>query len=248
MLPDIENVRLACPRDSSHRLPPMGDIWLQDKKMDDIETPRFPIFSLPKEEQDAAFVLNGNFSILTSSVSDFSAALQLFDLSTRKVEILSDPSDPHRSVYRAWRFMAARDGAMTIYHMMKVIDGIKALLRFAPTIRNRVDRIKMRTATRLLDSYFRDFNKIRNVVAHLSELSQTLEAFQKNAFSGSALQYSLNINNIKNFMIQNSLSDRKYIITINGEILSYEISGVTLSKIREAVVMFCAAFKDAAAG
>src|SRR5256885_4764441 len=51
-----------------------------------------------------------------------------------------------------WQSIAARDGAMTIYHFGCAIDGIKNSLPAAPTLNAKIDRQALKNASNIFRS------------------------------------------------------------------------------------------------
>jgi uncharacterized ubiquitin-like protein YukD len=80
-----------------------------------------------------------------------------------------------------WQMMAARDGALTIYHFGCAIDGLKNSLRFCPAL--TVDQT-IRIAGKVFDVAFPDSKEIRNAIAHVADNSQTLQKKLSHAVKG----------------------------------------------------------------
>ena len=68
-----------------------------------------------------------------------------------------------------WPMLAARDGAMSVYHFGVAMEGIKKSLPSYPTIDAGVDKKQIRIATNLFRKYFPRPEAIRHVVAHSAE-------------------------------------------------------------------------------
>jgi len=70
--------------------------------------------------------------------------------------------------------MAARDGALTIYHFGSTIDGIRKSLRSCPALSGPIDRQKLTNAGKLFEAKFPGYIAIRHVVSHYGDFSKTM--------------------------------------------------------------------------
>jgi hypothetical protein len=83
-----------------------------------------------------------------------------------------------RDIARPWVFVAGRDGAMSIYHFAKSMEGMMAFLGQCPTVLDKVDRTKLRSARKMLRELFPDFEAVRHAVAHAGELMKDPDTFR----------------------------------------------------------------------
>ena len=99
--------------------------------------PHLSLFGLPEEEQRIASHLLTLLSKLEQHITQFGAAVELFDYASRQIQQLVEECNrtkiPERFVLRQaimsnpiihWSHIAGRDAAMTINHFRLVLDAI----------------------------------------------------------------------------------------------------------------------------
>jgi hypothetical protein len=188
--------------------------------------------SLSELERDATNLLKTALGQLSDHSDNFSAALSLFDFSMGELEKATENRTAH-PMFR-WPFIAARDGAMSIYHFGKAMEGIMASLHKCPTVLQEVNRAKLRSSRKRLRELFPNFEAVRHSVAHAGELMNDVDDLDRHSISTTSVQ---------RMTIQNHLQGRAFKNTFEGQIQSYEINQASrdgLVAIREE---FCAAFK-----
>lgn len=184
---------------------------------------------LPEQERNAARVIGSNLSMLDFQVDAFFAALSLFD----HCMTLSAPPD-HPA--RAWMHVAARDGAMSIYHAQIALDGVRVCLRQCPTFDQHVDKTALRLAGRALSEHFGGLDKLRDSIAHISEQHHSPERHAKNALfgehaSGTFFRQSPQTNGTT---ITAALKGRTFINSWRGQLYSYDLSSKSYGHLVEA--------------
>ena len=207
------------------------------------EAMRIKTESLPEAEREHAAVIGSSLDDLDGYLNNFAAALSLFD----SCDNASGEAGPHRGTYISWMMIAARDGAMTIYHFGKTIDGIRQSLGLCPTLRGLVSRPSLKTAGKLFARHFPSFEKLRHGVAHAGEQSSTLRARRKHALRGDYAGSGFKIRESSGTLLGNNLQDRLFTTSHEGTVLTYEISQATLAKLIEVKDAFRAAFAPASA-
>jgi hypothetical protein len=194
--------------------------------------------SLPKSERKSAWLIEQAVDDLNNFVKEFRSALALFDFCTGQQQAIeqrrkanaSRPNDPQFAEYfGGWRFVAARDGAMSIYHFGKTLEGIRANLGSCPAVRPWVDSSALRLAAKRFDNYFPQFVAMRHAVAHAGELTRGEKNFDKHSFTGNYTGPGIEVVDSAHMSIRNSLFGRTYTATFDGQVATYEISGTTLS-------------------
>jgi hypothetical protein len=141
--------------------------WIHDPMMSDPSQnasdwpPHFNLNGLPEAERRIARNLLSSLPSLRGFENDFRIALELFDY-----------SDRHQ---KGWHFIAARDGAMTIFHFAKVLENMMASIGQCPTILALVDRDKFKKVRKNLRELFPRFEAVRHSVAHAGELMKDPE-------------------------------------------------------------------------
>ncbi len=145
-----------------------------------------------------------------------------------------------------WAFIAARDGAMIIYHFGKAMDGITtSLTHHSPTLKAMVDMKKCRAAKDLFKEYFSDAEAIRHIVAHSAELTKTRGKVVENASTGNSFGQFINNPQGLKIMTKGSIMGNRYVGSHGGNDRSYEISAVSVAKLAEIKTAFFSAFNEA---
>ncbi|MEJ6783552.1 hypothetical protein [Aminobacter sp. Piv2-1] len=134
---------------------------------------------------------------------------------------------------------------MTIYHIGKTFELTHAALKRTPTLAAAILKENLSAAAKEYRTSFPTFEKIRHAVSHSSELFRDSENIAKNAFSGDYDDGHIRIENSSNVVVSNSLMGRKYTNTIDGKIISYEISEATKAIVYQCVNTFLSGFKPA---
>jgi hypothetical protein len=189
--------------------------------------PRFHMQALTTEEQHAAWLVQSNLSAFESHVRAFGAALSLFDFCLSSFR--SGPADAGD-----WSFVAARDAAMSIYHAYTVLDGVRQTLAGCPRLNDMTDKRALRSAGQIFHTYFRSFEDMRDAVSHIGEKMKTPKKFAEHAFSGSIDSRAIKADNVKRMTMSNVLDGRRFTNTWEGQVLTCEISQLSLSRLTEA--------------
>ena len=179
------------------------------------------------DERDKAWHIEGHLSQLSRYSEDFFHAVALFDLAGANAQRVMSAQPASRVLFDRfiqWQFIAARDGAMTIFHFAKSLDALKAAVSDCPPVGGHIDHDAFRAARRAFREGFRDFEPVRHAVAHSGELSKNSKSRAKNAFSGSHSGPGIEIKNSTGVMISNQLAGRTFTNTYEGKIVSYDLS------------------------
>ena len=212
------------------------------------ETPDYsagppPIYasSFPLGEQGACDLLNGQLRELASYTDDFAAALELFDMASKDVPQLfaSFDSSPEEKraidTKRRWCFIAAKDGAMTVYHFGQTLDLIRGGLGDCPTLRAMIDTDVLKEVDKRFKRKFPFYERLRHAVAHQSIVSKApYMAVVRSDGSG-------------RLIITGSLSGRRFISVWKEHRVEYEISDPTLKELASMRDCVFTAFANASA-
>jgi hypothetical protein len=190
---------------------------------------------LPEVERDAAWQLSLAVNGLTKYVDAFEAALNLFDAC---IPWTTERPDLQRR-FTAWQLLAARDGAMSLYHYSKILMG--SHFKNCPSLRAYVDHRSIRKSRQVFNSAFPHIGDIRHSIAHAAELRETREKIATHSFSGDATSIGIS-DDVQGLTISNSVFERRFTTTFEKKILQYEISGETLSSLRTITTLFISAF------
>jgi hypothetical protein len=220
-----------------------------------LETPQITWHALPIKEQVSAAAINSNLFSLRGCVSDFKAAVHLFDtaISNRIARSVSneqswrdgtaEKNNQHNSLMMAWTRIAAKSGSLSIYEFHRLEQAIDKLVKRCPTLESMIDKDARRHGSRLFDENFPDFANVRLFAAHGREMTDNPEKFAKHSISAhNSGRISIDAQNTS---IQDVLVGRTYTNTSNGKVVSYDISMETLTKLQEVLERRFATFLQA---
>lgn len=210
-------------------------------------TPHLPIASYPPEQQRAAKTIQFAIYDLESYLENLLSAVTLFEFCharRRRIEAGEQLGlDYFLEQLSQWRFIAARDGAMSIWHSWHSIEGVRRALPTCPALLAAVDTEKVRNACKLFRTSFPHFEAVRHAVAHTAELIKNEKSFALNSFSGSYLGAGITIEDgAKNVMLQNSLQGDEYTATFEGKIVTYRLNQDSVLKLAAVRNLFYEAF------
>lgn len=162
-------------------------------------------------------------------------AVYLYEYSTRAALEITDFTKLELALWTTggWQSMAARDGAMTIYHFGCTIDGIKNSLPANPTLNRKVDRRKLKDASNIFRASFPGYLALRHVVAHVADLSKTLEKKVSHAVKGrfaKGLFRSDDPNGVT--WLGGNMNGCTYAVTYEGEAFTYDLNKESVEKLR----------------
>jgi len=164
----------------------------------------------------------GEIDELEAYVNDFASALTLFDHCQAELKLKHSTLSP----YFKWQFIAARDGAISIYHFGKTYEKLRAIIKGNPAMFSRVDEANLKESGKLLRALFPKFEAVRHAVAHAGDLDEV-----QNAASIPG--------RVKTLIMRNVLSGNEFQNTFDVEIQSYSISQESLyglNKVAEILV------------
>lgn len=179
---------------------------------------------------------------------EFLQAVYLYDYCQTAAQEIEDFATLESSLWTitGWQMMAARDGALTIYHFGRTAEGLKSSLSRCPSLNSQVDHQILRNSRNRFDAAFPDNIEIRASVAHVADFSQSLDKKMKHAIKG--------VFNKGRFLSKNpdgttwlpgNMNERSYTVTINGRVCSYDLSHENAARLREIKKQIYSAF-DAA--
>jgi hypothetical protein len=207
--------------------------------------------ALPQDEQDAGHHLAQAFQGLEDFTISFMAAAELFEVNL--YDSLFQPDGAYKKRALSWMWVACRDGAMSIYHFGKALEGIMSYLGQCPTVLEMTDRKLVRVARKRLRELFPNFEAVRHAVAHAGELMNDPETKRRHAVKADNLKLLEGLSvqsdslNIAQVNIVQVLSGRKFTNTFEGKVQSYEISRETLDALIDVKRIFYSAFREAEA-
>ena len=174
-------------------------------------------------------------------------AVYLYEYSTQAAHEITDFAKLEWALWTTggWQSMAARDGAMTIYHFGCAIDGIKNSLPTSPALNGKVDRRKLKDGSNIYRTSFPGYLALRHVVAHVADFSQTLEKKTSHSVKGpfrKGLFRSDDPNGVT--WLGGNMNGCTYAVTYEGEAFTYDLSRETVAKLRSIKNRIYSAFGD----
>ena len=131
---------------------------------------------------------------------------------------------------------------MIVYHFGKAIESVHAL-KGCPTLLRKIDRVKMKAALKTFEDSFPDFQYQRDAVAHSAEIQFDKRQYQKHVIRKHVeLPNVKNLGEIKEMTVIGLLSDRTFIHSIRGDIVSIEISARTSKNLADIRDQYYCAF------
>ncbi len=201
--------------------------------------PVLDLKALPLKERAAAAHVQVSLHYLFFHARDFAAALALFD--EKHVQEARAAVTGKTNWGTQHKYIAARDGAMTLYHFGKTADDIGPNLKKSPTLWALVDHRQLKTARKLMRQLFPDFVEIRHSVGHSAELRNEREKHQvKGPFEASPA-FIVGDSTVP-VTIRNHLLGRSFRNTFNGKLRAYEMSADTLKGLESVKDGFYQAF------
>lgn len=214
-----------------------------------VSVPSLDLAGVPSEETQSVYALQRCLSDLRYYIEAFAAARKLFGFSTsltnHNLRTLTgrqgtpEQEESFQAIAR-WRVIAAREGALSIYHFAMCIDGAVDM-RECPTFRQKVDHRSLRTTRKLFTVRFPNAFSIRHAVAHASELGRNPRQMEQHGFSGKFDDLGLSLN-ADSVLVRDHISGSKFANSFDGKILVYEINQLTLDHLKDIATRAYSAF------
>jgi hypothetical protein len=118
----------------------------------------------------------------------------------------------------------------------------RAAIKRAPSLSALINFDALSESGKKYRAAFPTFEKVRHAVSHSSELFRDKETAKTNSARHGFVGMGISITNVDTFVISNSLMDRNYTNTIDGKVVSYEISETTKSIVYDCVNTFISGF------
>ena len=150
----------------------------------------------------------------------------------------------------AWQTIAARDGALSIYHFGQALAAIPPWLGNCPTVRGLVSHDALRLARKSFVAALPSYDALRHAVGHAADFNATLEKREAHSiqppWKETAGAATLQFLGAKPMRVTEELHGRAYLVTYDGQIHHYEIKPETLDALRKVRERIYVAFEAAA--
>ena len=173
------------------------------------------VSQLPPTETAAGLSVWENMRGLFDYLDDFYSDCMLMDMS---IKTLLQPDSVWVSAYRAMSFqrLAARDGAMSLYHIGVALEHVRGQTATCKTWRELADTDALKEIEKDFKAKFPHFVRMRHAIGHQAELRKSPKKIEQH-FSGEPIQKWANV------------SGTKFEMTRDGEILTVDVGNATLN-------------------
>ena len=142
---------------------------------------------------------------------------------------------PELQTVTEWMAMAARDGAITIYHFGNTIEAIRQSLPHCPTLNAKVNHSILRGASRYFRHEFPRYEAIRHVVTHAADFQATPNLRAQHSHKGGPIRSgrggSITYEGKIDRYFSHNMMNRTYYVSYQGQAHSYEIDQETADKL-----------------
>lgn len=160
---------------------------------------------------------------------DFACSIALFALLERggqgpSAGVLGGP-------FIKYRIIAARDGALNIYHFACALESIRTNLALSKTALAAVDRVELREISRRFRQKFPKIDYVRHAIAHAGELSNHPAKLAKNAQKADHVGHGFSSS--KGGVFIEALKDQTFSVGLDGDIFSVNLDATSLHALIE---------------
>jgi hypothetical protein len=193
---------------------------------------------LSPEEEEVCGCVQANRMNLGRFFEDFTLAVQLF-------ELLERGGGPPRvgifgGVFIKYRMIAAKEGALSIFHFGNSLDALRKQVVRCPIYRGSVDTLKLKQAFSLFNKRFPHANNTRHAIAHAGEVwaspAKAREHRQKEDYA------SAGVSSVAGGFLMAGLSERTYSVGWEGKVFEVHMDATTIQKLSEVLHLVNSAF------
>jgi hypothetical protein len=159
-------------------------------------------------------------------VEQFRTAIALFDL----LERTDPPLNVLKNEYHTYRMIAARDGALCIFHFKCCLEAIKKQLSRSKSLSSLVDRVKIRETLKRFTVLFPHADSARHAIAHAGEVFKSPESMKQHGMKVS--RYGPGYAVEAGGYLLSSLHGRTYSVGNKGEIFSVTLDDKALANLK----------------
>lgn len=191
--------------------------------------------TVPPTQHEALDHLQSLLSFLAQFERQFYTALLLFDASEGEVWAMAsqvesgqrswNSLDAATDTLSAWKQMAARDGALAIYHFGNTMEAIKRSLPNCAAVNRTVNHQLLSRARARFRKAFPRYEAIRHVVGHVADFAATPAERERHSHKGGAHtvgNVSFDAGTRRQFL--GNLYNRSYVVSFKGQVHHYEIT------------------------
>jgi hypothetical protein len=187
---------------------------------------------LPARPED---VVHLNYVNVRRFAFDFEMSVELFNLLDQL------PVDGRLFQYK---MIAARNGALSLYHFKYSLSAVKNQLPTSSTHARKVDAASICKALQTFKADFPDIDLVRHAIAHAGELWETPKKMALNRVRSPGHDVPVLPGHVP--VIVGLLSQTTYSLAHKGKMVSVEITPESVAKLKVSLQMVVRAFRDAA--
>jgi hypothetical protein len=213
--------------------------------------PHINIDRVPELEREAAWTINNLLNNLDYHLRCFAAAVSLYKHAAELHKIVDPEGEPNTHLYSevhdAWRRVAGRDGAITLFHYEKTFKGIYQALRACPTVAKLVNRSALDDGASIFRRRFPDATPLRHGVAHMADLAANVPKYLRHAFTGDydgPPPRGLKLRGVEKVMVSDYLQGDVFTTTWGKKIVSYEVSSESYDHLMASAQKIWQAFEE----
>lgn len=199
----------------------------------DMSRKRLSIHALPEQEKEHARFVQHNLFYLENMIDSLSSSIKLYQWASNNAREQKDRSDA--SLLFAWSLIGARAGALYIYGFHKSSHELNGQLSKCPSLFPLMDRQKFGASMKKFDENFPNFALVRLAAAHPAELYNTPKKVKGHAFNSGIDTESIKIEEGASTIIDGSILEGEFTSTVEGKVVKYLISDVTVNRLQESM-------------
>lgn len=186
----------------------------------------WPSRHTPAGEVDAVKDLHANITGVHNNVEAWAAALKLYQYAE------SNPAGVPGVDASSWRFLAANECVMQLYHLKERIQMVKGFkIRECPSLSETIDHAKLRHAAKALAEFFPHIDKLRDAVAHTASIDTNPKKHAPH----------------NEFALVGFREKHRFSSPYQGNVYHLDLTAESLKRIEEVAEIFLSAFVQAAA-
>lgn len=184
--------------------------------------------SLPASQDHAHQLVGHALDIMNHYVDCFESALELHDYGQEKYLTTKGRKS---QIFRHWQFIAARDGALSVYHFYWALSGLVTALNQCAYLSDRLDLKQIREVRKQFDAWFPNAKEVRDAVGHAADKTKDSQEHKRHGFTGVCKIPGLNAGRVTNYVITDHLYRRSFCNTWKGKIECYKINGQNMERL-----------------
>ena len=200
----------------------------------------------PPEEAGAIRQLQENVWSMAAFIKKFRAAVLLFDHCEHRRSKLGSDEEAAR-LLKDWQMIAARDGAMSIYHFGKMWTVMPTLVRQAPTLWARMNQTAFNQVGGSFEQGFPQWALVRKGIAHMGDFRKAANRVAEHVTADDILLPDVTVRSSAETYVSDCLSGRTYVSTVEGKVVRYDISNETLGSLCGVYDLIVEAFRPVSA-